>query len=124
MATATFHLRFCIDLIFNDFENSLPQSDMTNLVKGLTEARSNLNSVTLCFSTIDLIFKIALRFMPKPEDGAQTSIYLATSPEVKDTTGQFYGYQKNIEKPDTKHFSIENENMVWMHSMTLLEPYL
>lgn len=73
---------------------------------------------------IDLIFKAALWVMPKPEVGAATSIYLATAPEVKNITGKFYGYKKNIEKPDDKFYSKENEKLVWDYSMKTLQAYL
>lgn len=73
---------------------------------------------------IDLVFKIALRFMPKPEVGAQTSIYLATSSEVKNTTGQFFGQKKNIEKPDDKYYSKENELKIWNHAQHIIKPFL
>lgn len=73
---------------------------------------------------IDLIFKVALRFMPKPEVGAETIIYLATSADVKETTGQFFGYKKNIEKPDNRYYSKQNEQFVWDYCMKIIQRYL
>lgn len=72
----------------------------------------------------DLIFKVALWIMPKPEVGARTSIYLATSPEVKGVTGKFFGNNKNEEKPDDKYYSAENEKIVWDYCMNIIKPYL
>ena len=36
------------------------------------------------------LFKLARPFMRKPEQGAETSIYLASSPEITDTSGKYF----------------------------------
>lgn len=72
----------------------------------------------------NLIFRTALHFMPKPEVGAQTSIYLATSPEVEGVTGTFWGYKKNRENPDDTHYSLANEKRVWDYCTETLNPFL
>lgn len=72
----------------------------------------------------NIIFKVALWFMPKPEVGARTSIYLATVPEMEGVTGKFFGNNKNEEKPDGKYYSEENEQIVWDYCMETLKPYL
>lgn len=73
---------------------------------------------------INIIFKIALKFMPKPESGARTSIYLATSPEVLNVTGQFYNQKEQVEKPEDKYYSIENEQKIWDYCQQTLKSYL
>jgi NAD(P)-dependent dehydrogenase (short-subunit alcohol dehydrogenase family) len=73
---------------------------------------------------INLFFKVALRFMNKPEAGAVSSIYLATSPEVEGVTGQFYDSKAKIENPDEKHWSVQNEQKVWDYLQQVLKPYL
>lgn len=73
---------------------------------------------------INLVFKIAYRLMPKPEAGAVSSIYLATSPEVEGVSGQFYDPKSKIEKPDDKHWSTQNEQKVWDYLQKTLQPYL
>ncbi|MBV4358836.1 SDR family NAD(P)-dependent oxidoreductase [Pinibacter aurantiacus] len=73
---------------------------------------------------INTIFKVALRFMPKPEVGAVSSIYLATSPEVEKITGEFFDPKNKIEKPDDKYYSTANEQIVWDYCMSILQPYL
>lgn len=73
---------------------------------------------------INLIFKIALRFMDKVEDGARTSIYLATSPEVENVTGQFFDNKQRIEKPDDRYYSLGNEIKVWDYCSMITESYL
>lgn len=62
---------------------------------------------------INFFFKVALLFMDKPEKGARTSIYLATSPEVEHVTGEFFDNKGKIEKPDDRYYSAENEKIVW-----------
>jgi hypothetical protein len=49
---------------------------------------------------------------------------LASSAEVRNTTSQFYGYKKNIEKSDDKYYSKENETKVWDYCMKIPEAYL
>lgn len=73
---------------------------------------------------INLIFKVALRLMPKPEVGARSSIYLATSPEVEGVSGQFYSPKSKAEKPDDKYWSAQSEQLVWDYLQITLKPYL
>lgn len=73
---------------------------------------------------INMIFKVALLFMDKPENGARTSIYLATSPEVEGITGEFFDNKGKTEKPDDTYYSVENEQKVWNYCMKIVQPYL
>lgn len=73
---------------------------------------------------MNLIFKIALKLMPKPETGARTSIYLATSPEVENVSGQFFDQKIKIEKPDNRYYSPEKEQIVWNYCETITNKYL
>ena len=73
---------------------------------------------------INIVFKIALRFMDKVEDGARTSIYLATSPEVENVSGEYFGNREKIEKPDDRYYSAENEKKVWDYCMGIIRMYL
>ncbi|MGX5690288.1 SDR family NAD(P)-dependent oxidoreductase [Arcticibacter tournemirensis] len=73
---------------------------------------------------INMIFKIALNFMDKPEAGAVSSIYLATSQEVEGISGQFYSNKAEVEKPDDKYWSVENEQRVWNYLQKTLKAYL
>lgn len=73
---------------------------------------------------INLIFKVALKLMPKPETGARTSIYLATSSEVENVSGQFYDAKMKIEKPADKYYSEQNEKLVWDYCEKITEKYL
>jgi len=73
---------------------------------------------------MNMIFKVALLVMDKVEDGARASIYLATSPEVQNVTGQFYSNKAKPEKPADKYYSLENEKLVWDYCMKTIQKYL
>lgn len=62
--------------------------------------------------------------MPKPEAGATSSIYLATSPELEGISGQFYDSKAKVEQPDDKHWSFQKEQKVWDYLEKTLKPYL
>lgn len=47
-------------------------------------------------STLQLAWHAAGRFFKQPEDGAETPVYLATSPEVETVTGQYFRYCKPL----------------------------
>lgn len=72
----------------------------------------------------NLIFRIVMPFSLTPEQGAETSIYLATSDEVKNVTGQYYGPKKRISKVDDNYYSAENEKLVWEYCKQITKPYL
>lgn len=71
----------------------------------------------------NLIFKLALYIMPKPEKGAETSIYLATSPNVSNITGKYFG-NKKIAQVAEKYYSPESEKIVWDYCKKITEVYL
>ena len=73
---------------------------------------------------INMVFKVALLFMDKPEDGVRTSIYLATSPEVEHVTGEFFNSREKPEKPDERYYSVKNEQRVWDYCKKIAELYL
>ncbi|CAM4345178.1 SDR family NAD(P)-dependent oxidoreductase [Weissella hellenica] len=72
----------------------------------------------------NLIYKIALRFMPAPEKGAVTNIYLASSGDVKGVTGKFFNNKKQLEKPQDKEYTPEKEQQLWDYCMEIVAPYL
>lgn len=71
----------------------------------------------------NMIFKVALPFMASPEKGAATTVYLATSKEVEKVTGKFFGNMKE-KKPNDKHYSAENEKMLWDYCMKIISTFL
>lgn len=56
--------------------------------------------------------------LTSPEKGAETSIYLATAPEVRSKTG-LYWYRKNPTIPSLEAISSENASRLWEISMKL-----
>ncbi len=56
--------------------------------------------------------------LTSPEKGAETSIYLATSPEVQGKTG-LYWYRKNPTIPSMEAISSENSRRLWEISLKL-----
>ena len=56
--------------------------------------------------------------LTSPEKGAQTSIYLATSPEVQNKTG-VYWYRKNPTIPSMEAISSDNADRLWEISLQL-----
>ena len=61
--------------------------------------------------------------MDKPASGVHTSIYLATSPEVENVTGEFFDNKCKIEKPDERYYSVEYEQFVWAYCNRITESY-
>jgi len=53
-----------------------------------------------------------------PEKGAETSVYLATAPEVQGKTG-LYWYRKNPTIPSMEAISSENSRRLWEISLKL-----
>jgi len=56
-----------------------------------------------------------------PEKGAQTSIYLASSPDVEGITGQYF-IRKKVRKPSAKARSSELAAQLWDVSEALVKP--
>ena len=71
----------------------------------------------------NLFVRLAFPFMPKAEKGAETSIYLATSPEVENITGKYF-INKKIAKDNNKYHTPKNEKIVWDYCMNIVKPYL
>jgi len=63
------------------------------------------------------ILKIA---MIPPEDGAQTSIYLASSPEVEGVTGKFFTKCMSV-KSDLASYNQESQKQLWESSKALTD---
>ena len=61
--------------------------------------------------------------MKTAAEGAASSIYAATSPNLEGITSKYYGL-KGEEKPSDKYYSPKNEQIVWDYSMNIIKPYL
>jgi len=71
-----------------------------------------------------LLVKMTAKFFSVTnEKGAETSIYLATSPEVENVTGRYF-VKKKIAKVNDKYHTPENEKIIWDYCMNIVKPYL
>lgn len=71
----------------------------------------------------NFVLKVGRPFMATPEKGAMTTVYLASSDDVENVTGKFFGNMKEI-KADDKYYSKKNEKIVWDYCLSVIEPYL
>lgn len=71
----------------------------------------------LLFKTFVPLFGVSI------EKGAETSVYLASSPDVKNITGKYFS-NKKVTKPSEKYYSKENEQRVWDYCEQIIKPYL
>ncbi|MEN8906794.1 MAG: SDR family oxidoreductase [Clostridiales bacterium] len=66
-----------------------------------------------------LIMKILRVFFKTPEQGAETSIYLATSPELKNTSGLYFSNKKPI-KSSKLSYDKELAKKLWQYSESIV----
>ena len=66
-----------------------------------------------------LVFAAIKHRAQTPDLGAQTSIYLATSPEVEGITGQYYAYQHPIRSSEAS-YDVEIARRLWEVSTNLV----
>ena len=67
----------------------------------------------------NVAIRIAKPLMISPEKGAETSIYLATSPEVQGVTGTYFA-QSRPKTPHRRATRIEDAKQLWKLSETLI----
>lgn len=83
---------------------------------------SNFGSNSTWFTRA--FYKVAAPFMTSSEDGAQTSIYLASAPEVADTSGGYF-VKKQPEAVKSAFNSPENARVLWQKSEQMAgQPFL
>ncbi|ASA19617.1 SDR family oxidoreductase [Paenibacillus donghaensis] len=61
------------------------------------------------------VLKLLSYFFLTPEQGADTAVYLATAPELKETTGQYY-YRRKINELSPRAKSREEAQRLWLWS--------
>jgi NAD(P)-dependent dehydrogenase (short-subunit alcohol dehydrogenase family) len=72
---------------------------------------------------VNLLTKLMRPFLLTNEQGAETTIYLAVSKDVEHVTGKYFA-KKKVAKESVKHYSPENEKIVWDYCKKIVEPYL
>jgi NAD(P)-dependent dehydrogenase (short-subunit alcohol dehydrogenase family) len=62
------------------------------------------------------------RFMLSPKQGAKTLVYLATSPEVGESTGEYY-IRKKLARPSIEANNVEAEEILWEKSLDFVKKF-
>ncbi len=65
-----------------------------------------------------LVYAVIKRTAQTPAQGAETITYLASSPEVDGTTGQYYAYKHPIQSSEASH-NVETARRLWKVSAEL-----
>ena len=65
-------------------------------------------------------FKLAHNFMDEPADGANTSIYLATSPDVENISGKYFNKKGKVTKSDDRYWSPDNGKFVFEYCAEII----
>ena len=82
---------------------------------------SGFNSNTTGFNR--LLHSVLKPFSLIPQQGAQTSLYLATSPQVAGITGQYFA-NKKVARANRVAYDEEAQERLWQLSEKLLLPWL
>lgn len=63
-------------------------------------------------------------FALAPQQGAATSVYLASSPEVQDVSGRYFDEQQHLRKPSSIARNAQLARRLWEYSEKAVEGYL
>ena len=69
------------------------------------------------------IKKFIYMFALPPEEGAKTSIYVATSDEISDISGEYFAKEK-IEKASDESYNLEEAKKLWNMSIEYVKKYV
>ncbi|MDO5294215.1 MAG: hypothetical protein Q4F05_15870 [bacterium] len=70
-----------------------------------------------------LLFAAWIPLMTSVEKGSESTIYAATSNEIKGQSNLYIG-PKGLEKVKDKYYSEQNEKILWDYCMKVVGPYL
>lgn len=70
------------------------------------------------------IWNLYKPFARTPEKGADTTVYLAKSAEVRGVSGRYFDQHQNVKKPATLACDKALAEKLWQYSETAVEPYL
>jgi len=82
---------------------------VNTLHPGFTNTGIGSNTTGILASIVKTVQRIVAR---SPEKGAETMIYLSSSPDVKGITGKYWYNKKAIKSSDTSH-DIEQQKRLW-----------
>jgi len=73
-------------------------------------------------SALSILIKIARPFMLSTEEGARTSVYLASSPEVAGVTGKYFSKCKPV-KSNAVSYDVQSQQKLWSLSEQLVKAH-
>ena len=112
--------------IMRHFVSEMAKAGISNITFNTVHpasATSSLGRESTKSLTTKIIYFLWRPLMKTAAEGAASSIYAATSPDLEGITGKYYGL-KGEEKPSDKFYSPKNEQIVWDYSMNIIKPYL
>ena len=112
--------------IMRHFVSEMAKAGISNITFNTVHpasATSSLGRESTKSLTTKIIYFLWRPLMKTAAEGAASSIYAATSPNLEGITGKYYGL-KGEEKPSDKYYSPKNEQIVWDYSMNIIKPYL
>jgi NAD(P)-dependent dehydrogenase (short-subunit alcohol dehydrogenase family) len=71
---------------------------------------------------MSVLVKIARPFMLSPEEGARTSVYLASSPEVAGVSGKYFSKCKPV-KSNALSYDVQSQQKLWSLSEQLVKAH-
>ncbi len=71
---------------------------------------------------LSVLVKIARPFLLTPEEGAATSVYLASSPEVEGITGQYFSKCRPV-RSNAVSYDIASQRKLWALSVEMVNPH-
>ena len=71
---------------------------------------------------LSILVKIARPFMLSTEDGARTSVYLASSPEVAGVTGKYFSKCKAV-KSNAVSYDVQSQHKLWSLSEQMVKSH-
>ena len=71
---------------------------------------------------LSILVKIARPFMLSTEDGARTSVYLASSPEVAGVTGKYFSKCKAV-KSNAVSYDVQSQQKLWSLSEQMVKAH-
>ncbi|MGL5682810.1 MAG: SDR family NAD(P)-dependent oxidoreductase [Marinifilaceae bacterium] len=112
--------------IMRHFVKLMKQENINNITFNTVHPASAMSSLgresTKSLGT-KIIYYLWRPMMKSTAEGAASSIYTATSPELEYVTGKYYGL-KGEEKPSDKYYSVQNEQIVWNYCEKISNKYL
>ena len=106
-----------LNLLFT-FELAERLKDKGITVNALHPGVVNTNFAHELKGVFNILNKLSKPFLLSPEKGAATSVYLASSDEIKNVTGKYFVKCKQVD-PKNEYITSENQKILWNLSLKL-----